>query len=266
MINHQKWLSDDLRYWWTRELLRDLAKQDINTYHRFLWSNHLAYALSYEIDQRFGKENIEKSRQMFFCDLKSHLTTVGFNPFNDIRSVFEVGCSLGYQLRYLETDLFPAANVLEGIDIDRYAILKGNGYLKNAGSKINLICHDMEDLNALLKGRIYDLFICTGTLMYLGEKEATRIVETMLQHTRIMVALSGPAHPDLDNSHLGSSVIRERDGSYIHNIDSMVKKSGGNIFARRWEGDHIVDGHTIYFVFATRACKTNGLENPTLDK
>lgn len=48
-----------------------------------------------------------------------------------------------------------------------------------------------------------------------------------------MVALSGLAHPDIDNASLEKSSIREMDGSFIHNIDAMVKKACGNIIARR---------------------------------
>lgn len=252
LMGRQKWLDGNVRYWWTMELLKDFAEKNRNGYHRFLWTNHLAYAASYEVSKRFGEENIVGSRRMFFSDLAKHLSNREIDPQRDIHSVFEVGCSLGYQLRYLETDLFPSAIALEGIDIDSYAIERGKEYLEKIGSKIQLICEDMKNLDRLLEGKNYDIIVGTGVLMYLQEKEATMVVENMLRRCRIMVALSGLAHPNIDNSQIERSVIRERDGSFIHNIDSMVKKSGGNIFARRWEGNHIVDGHTIYFVFATK--------------
>jgi hypothetical protein len=65
-----------------------------------------------------------------------------------------------------------------------------------------------------------------------------------------LVAITGPAHPENDNSLLSNSIQRAPDNSFIHNIDFMVRKSGAEIVGRRWEGKRIVDGHTLYFVFA----------------
>lgn len=158
---------------------------------------------------------------------------------------------MGYQLRYIETDLFPGAAELDGIDIDKEAIIKGSEYLRNKGSKIRLLCDDMRNLDRMLGAKIYDIIICTGVLMYLEEEEASRVVQEMLRHCRLMIAISGPAHPEIDNCHLERSVVRGYDGSFIHNLDTMIKRSGGVVLGRRWEGSRVVDGHTIYFVFAT---------------
>jgi len=86
--------------------------------------------------------------------------------------------------------------------------------------------------------------------MYLEEDAAARVVASMLRHTGVVVALAGLAHPETDNALLDRSVPRSSDRSFIHNIDGMVKKAGGTVLARRWEGGRFVDGHTIYFVFA----------------
>lgn len=249
-VNHQQWLSADSQYWWTKEMLRDFEEKDRDGYHRYLWSHHLAYAHTYEVEKRFGEENIVGSRKLFFNDLEKHLMHSGIHPQKEIRSVFEVGCSLGYQLRYMETAVFPSATVLEGNDIDSYAITNGTEYLLKKGSKIKMINGDMGNLGALMKGKSYDILIGTGVLMYLQEKEAARVVETMIGHSRIMVALSGLAHPEKDNALLEHSAIREMDGSFIHNIDVMVEKAGGHVVSRRWEGDRKVDGQSIYFIFA----------------
>jgi hypothetical protein len=71
-----------------------------------------------------------------------------------------------------------------------------------------------------------------------------------------MIGFSGLAYPDGDNSELRRSVPRESDQTFVHNIDAMVLRAGGNIAARRWEGSKVVDGNTIYFVFATSAAPT----------
>lgn len=255
-VNKQKWLDCNRRSWWSQELVRDLADKNINEYHKFLWSNHLSYAATYEIASRFGRENMKQSRKMFFADLNKHLTSLSVNAGKDVRSAFEVGCSLGYQLRYMETDVFPAAFALEGIDIDARAILSGSEYLRSMGSKVRLQCADMEELERALGTKRYDVVICSGVLMYLDEDAASRVVDTLLRHTNVMLSFTGLAHPDVDNAQLQRSVPRDSDNSFIHNIDAMIKRSGGHIVARRWEGGKLVDGHTIYFVYATKPEKS----------
>jgi 2-polyprenyl-3-methyl-5-hydroxy-6-metoxy-1,4-benzoquinol methylase len=249
-LHRQEGLAASRRSWWEHELLRDLAEKNINEYHKFLWSNHLSYAETYEVASRFGRENMKQSRLMFFSDLQKHLVSIAVKPA-DVRSAFEVGCSLGYQLRFLETDLFPSAAVLEGVDIDAYAIRSGAEYLTRIGSKVRLQCEDMERLEKILGEKRYDVIICTGVLMYLKEEDAQRVVAILMKHADKMVGFSGLAHPDMDNAQLGRSIPRESDQTFIHNIDSMVLQEGGRIAARRWEGGKLVDGHTIYFLFAT---------------
>lgn len=250
-LNRREWINKDRRNWWSTEILKDLAESDINEYHRFLWANHLAYAETYESEIRFGADNIKESRKIFFRDLLEVIKQHGTDPSFQVRSIFEVGCSLGYQLRYMETDLFPGAELLMGNDIDKYAIEVGSEYLRNHNSKVQLLRFDMEDLNDRLKGRFFDIIVSTGVLMYLQEDAAARVVQTMIDHTKGLLAVAGLAHPKNDNSLLIQSVPRERDGSFIHNIDKMVENAGGSIISRRWEGNKDVDGNTIYFLFAT---------------
>src|SRR5215510_304155 len=112
------------------------------------------------------------SRRMFFADLREVLVSLGIPPERDVKSVFEVGCSLGYQLRYLETDVCPHADVLEGVDIDRYAIQSGAAFLKAAGSNIVLRHADMRELERVFGTRTFDVIICAGVLMYLSQQAA----------------------------------------------------------------------------------------------
>lgn len=247
-MQRQRWINSDRRSWWSVEIIRDFAEQDVNAYHKFLWAHHLAYAAPYEAAVRFGPENIRPSRRLFFSDLSLCLVELGASP-EEIGSVLEVGCSLGYQLLFLETDLFPRAAVLEGIDIDQYAIRSGEKYLRDIGSRISLSCGDIQQLDRLLEGRVYDVIICTGVLMYLKETEAAAIVRKMLSHSRVVVAMAGLAHPIVDNADLDRSDVRDRDQTFIHNLDNMVIKAGGKVLARRWEGDRQLEGQTVYFVF-----------------
>ena len=247
-LYRQPWISQTRRTWWVIELLRDFAAEDVTAYHKFLWTHHLAYASPYEVATRFGDDNLIPSRRLFFTDVCQQLQKMGGGTA--VRSVLEVGCSLGYNLRYMETELFPSATVLDGVDLDCYAIQSGQEYLRAVKSHISLHCGDMQQLEDLLGDRCYDVIICCGVLMYIREVEAAAVVRTMLAHSRILVALTGLAHPSVDNERLDHSEVRHCDQTFIHNLDRMVETAGGMVMARRWEGVRQVDGQTIYFAFA----------------
>ncbi|MEO8452323.1 MAG: class I SAM-dependent methyltransferase [Gemmatimonadota bacterium] len=246
-VGRQQWIAG--RYWWVLELLRDLADRDPNEFHRFLWSHHLAYAETYDIAQRFGAANLHPSRRIFFDDLVAALSARGKEPAA-IRSVFEAGCSLGYLLRHLETDVFTAAPVLEGNDIDRFAVRQGQDHLNDLGSKVRLHAADLTELPRVFAGRRFDVVMAAGVLMYLQEGDARKVVEGLLRGTGSVLALAGLADPDRDNFELTQSGLRDRDGTFIHNLDRFVADAGGRIISRRWDGARQVDGNTIYFVFA----------------
>lgn len=245
----RSWLAP--RHWWTTEILRDLAERDVDEYHRFLWKHHLAYAESYEISERFGDEKIHPTRRMFFEDLTAQLQKTGIDPGTAVRSVLEIGCSMGYLLRWLETAVFPSAEVLQGIDIDQYAIEQGAAHLRGCDSGVTLQAGDIVDLDEITDETQFDVVVCLGVLMYLTEDAAASVVKAMLRCAKGVVAIAGLAHPVLDNALLEHSVPRRRDNSWIHNVDSMVRRAGGEVQYRRWEGSRVVDGNTIYFVFAS---------------
>ena len=244
------WIDQQRRHWWSVELVRDLAEKDVDAFHQFLWTYHLGYAEYYEVGGRFGADRVRASRKMFFSDLREQVAKSGVLPDGQVRSIFEVGCSLGYQLRHIETDIFPGVIELAGIDIDRYAVDAGRAYLRSVGSKVALQCGDTRDLERLLGGKTYDIIVCTGVLMYLNEAAAGEAVGTMLRHCRLL-AMSGLAHPRSNNAVLHRSDVRASDSTFIHNFDRMVTNNGGRVLSSRWEGDRVVEGNTIYFVFAT---------------
>jgi len=238
------------RSWLTFELLRDFAETDPAAWHRFLWAHHLAYADSYEVERRFGDERIVPSRRMFFDDLRDFLVGRGIDPEREVASVFEVGCSLGYLLRHLETGLFRSATTLEGIDIDRRAVERGAAHLAGIGSRVKLAARDMTEVSEVLGARKVDVILCLGVLMYLPEAEARLVVRSILDHANVVAAFAGLADPSVDNARLTQPGVRQSDGTFIHNIDAMVRESGGEVAWRRWEGARDVAGNTIYFVFA----------------
>jgi len=229
-------------------MILDWAEKDVGAFHHFLWSHHLGYAKSYEEAHEFGADNVLPTRAIMFEDLKDCLLHQKIDPRTDVKRVFEVGCSAAYLLRYMETNLFPAATTLEVIDIDEYAIERGKAYLSARSSKIHLVCADIADLDRVMDGRNYDVILCAGVLMYLDDSAAADVVRSMLNHCNGLVAIANPAHPLVDNSKLNCSEPRS-DGSLIHNIDAMVERAGGTIVFRRWEGSKTFDDQTVYFIF-----------------
>lgn len=248
-IGRRRWPAS--RYWLVLELLRDYAARDPDGFHRFLWSHHLAYAETYEVAERFGAERVHPTRRMLFDDLRRCLEGRGLDPTRDVRSVLEVGCSLGYLLRHLETEVFPSAVVLDGLDIDEYAVRVGEAHLRGLGSRVRLRVGDVAGLAAVAAPIRYDVTICAGVLLYLRQDEAARVVAATLRHTGGVAAFAGLAHPERDNADLAHSAVRDRDATFIHNIDAMVQAAGARVLFRRWEGVREVEGNTIYFVLAS---------------
>ena len=53
---------------------------------------------------------------------------------------------------------FPAAEILEGFDIDEYAVRSGNAWLAAHRSKVRLLSGDMSAMEAMLEpGQAYDI-------------------------------------------------------------------------------------------------------------
>lgn len=249
-LNSQKWLSrwDYL----TQGILRDLQKSDPKEFHKFLWSNHaLSYARQYDSEHLFDINRMEPSRRIFFNDLVSAVLETGLDPAKDICSVLEVGCSLGYLLRFIEAEILPDVRELVGIDIDGDAINKGANYLKMAGSRVRLIHGDMEELDQLVGNRTFDLVFAAGVLSYLNSNDASRLIAKMLSRTGKVLALIGLACITTDNSDLPQSLLDDSRGNqWVHNFKSMVEAAGGQVVRCRWEGAMLFNYQTIYTVFA----------------
>jgi SAM-dependent methyltransferase len=237
---------------WVRPLLAEMAERDVETFHRFLWSHHLSYADTYDVARRFGPANIRGTRHLLLEDVRAALAALGRAP-ESVRSVFDAGCSLGYLLRHVETEVFPSAEVIEGIDIDRRAVAEGGAYLAGQRSNVRLHAGDLTELGRVMGARRFDVVFCAGVLMYLRAETAAEAVATMLARCSGVVALSGPAHPRRDNGELEASEPRANDSSLLHNFDAMVRAAGGRILSRRWEGPRLLDGNTVYFVIAAPA-------------
>lgn len=224
-------------------------------FHKFMWTNHICtYAKWYDSETLFDSFKMNGSTLIFrefFNDLMGVIKNFGIDPSAEIRSVLEVGCSLGYLLRFIEKDIFQNAEVLTGIDIDGKAINKGTRYLSKAGSKVRLIHGDMEELERLVGNRSFDFIFSAGVLSYLNEMDAVKVVSEMLNRTNKILALVGLACKRVNNRDLSKSQLSpEHRNQWIHNFEAMIEAAGGCVIASRWEGDKQFNEQPIYFVFA----------------
>ncbi|MBV9075633.1 MAG: class I SAM-dependent methyltransferase [Acidobacteria bacterium] len=242
-------------------LLEDFSRDDPSGFQKFLWSHHLGHAESYELNRRFGKSNLEPTRRLMLERVAAELRKQAIDPETDVQSALDVGCSLGHVLRFVETEFFPAASVLEGIDLDSYAIEKGSEYLRDTGSKASLACADLSSLSKTIAGKNYDVILCFGVLMYVDEQTAAQAIKSMLQHTKMLLAVSTWPHPEIDNRSLPQSVpapglVKNRadlmDGVLIHNLDRMATAAGGKIVSRCWTGAEVVQGDKPLYYLLVR--------------
>jgi SAM-dependent methyltransferase len=248
-LNRQRWFTND---YLAKGLVGDLGLRDPQAFHKFLWKHHfMGYARWYDSENElFSADRMQPSRRMLFDDLESVLRQLGLQR-SDIGSILEVGCSLGYLLRHLETDVFPECREFMGLDIDEPAIRKGTEYLKQQGSKVVLAHGDMEELDCILGSRTFDLVFAAGVLSYLDEANAARVVSMLLKRTNKVLALAGLACGGRDNRELEASESSpNHERQWIHNFEAMVSAAGGRAVMSRWEGAKLFNLQTIHFVFA----------------
>lgn len=234
-------------------LIRDLQVEDPKTFHKFAWSHHLmGYARWYDSeDELFAPEQMQPSRVELFADLRSVLQNDLKLPISAIESVLEVGCSQGYLLRHLETDVFPTCKEFVGIDIDAPAIDKGQKHLSRLDSSVTILHGDMERLASLVGARTFDLTLAAGVLSYLNQEDATVVLSHMLQRTAKVLALAGLAWVDAPNNTLEKSILSpSHEGQWIHNFDAMITAAGGRVIRNRWEGARLYNLQTLCFAFA----------------
>jgi len=232
-------------------LLHDLNRRDPVGLHRFLWSNHLAYAQTYEIQKRFGSANINPTRHILFRNMTAHLRARGLDPARDVQSVFEVGCSMGYLLRHVETEVFPSATTLHGIDIDDYAIQTGSAHLSSLQSRVRLFAADMESAEHILSRWKYDLVLCCGVLMYVNEAIAEKVVRAMFTGADRLVGLICLAPP-----RHGWCGVREYDGAFIHDVDQMIQRAGGSVVSSDWVDTSVSGSSPSHVILAEPGATT----------
>jgi SAM-dependent methyltransferase len=249
-LARQRWLP--VRDHVAMGLVRDLLAKDPKQFHKFLWANHfMGYARWYDSEQElFSTEEMQPTRLELFRDLLSVLDELRVRP-QEVRSFLEVGCSLGYLLRYLETNVLPDCAEIVGIDIDAPAIQRGQQFLARAGSRVVLHAGDMEDLDTLVGPRMFDVTMAAGVLSYLDEDDAARMVGQLLGRTERVLVLAGLAAPDRNNNLLTrSEPSAGHAGQWIHNFEALVARTGGRVVRSRWEGAAQYNRQTICFVFA----------------
>jgi SAM-dependent methyltransferase len=227
-------------------VLGDLRRRDPEALHRFLWSNHLAYAARYEIEKKFQPHHINPTRHILFRQIVEYYKARGLDAREQVRSVFDLGCSLGYLLRHLEVNVLPSAAALHGIDIDRYAVQTGMAYLRSVRSRAELFEADLNKAGDLMRRHRYDLALCCGVLMYVNEDTARSALQAMFAHCRQLVGLIALAHGTRRHARSGSEV-RPSDGAYVHDIHRMIQEAGGRLISSTWV-DTVTSGSSPSYV------------------
>jgi SAM-dependent methyltransferase len=228
-IGRQK-LPTPFRFEFAMGMLTDLRHRDPVALHRFLWSNHLAYAARYEVPHTFGASKINPTRHVLFDSISAHLRSRGLDAGRDIRSVLEIGCSQGYLLRHLEATMFRSATILHGLDLDAHAIRTGSAHLDSLGSRVKLFAADMETAENIIGSETYDVVLCCGVLMYVNTSIAERVVRMMFARAARLVGLICLAPLK------GQGGVRASDGAFVHDMDPLIDKAGGNVLSSRWIG------------------------------
>jgi SAM-dependent methyltransferase len=154
-------------------------------------------------------------------------------------------------LRNLELEVLTEAEELVGVDIDRSATAAGRAHLAATDSRIQLVCGDLEQLEALLGKRRFDFAYAAGSLSYLDEEDAAAAVARILARTDRLAAFVGLARAEGPNAELSGSTVREIGARmWAHDFEAMVRSSGGEVLSRRWEPPSGADRQGLYFVFA----------------
>lgn len=214
-------------------MLHDLHRRDAAEFHRFLWSNHLAYASTYHVEQRFGAHNLNPSRRILLHEMAQQMR----HHAGAVRSVLDIGCSLGYVLRQLEVGMCAQAEALHGLDIDEYAVRAGTAHLTELQSKVQLFVGDMTAARGFIGDRNYDVILCCGVLMYGDEAAAYEVVRTMIARATRLVGIITLA--DASVASLRRSIVRPTDGAFIHDVDGMIERAGGRVVTTRYIGAEV---------------------------
>ena len=214
-------------------MLHDLHRRDAAEFHRFLWSKHLAYAATYEVERRFGPHNLNPSRHILLHEMATRLRARGLDAGRHVRSVLDIGCSLGYVLRHLEVGVCPSAEVLHGLDIDEYAVKTGMSHLSALQSKVQLFVSDMTAAEGFIGERSYDLILCCGVLMYGDEAAAYEVVRTMLARANCLVGILALADGSNGSKRAGKAAPRRSDGAFVHDVERMIRRAGGKVVGSR---------------------------------
>jgi SAM-dependent methyltransferase len=245
-------------------LLSDLHRRDAGSFHRFLWSNHLAYAATYNVRARFGASNLNPSRRILLDSMASYLRSRRLDPGKDVLSVLDVGCSAGYLLRHIEVEVCPSAQVLHGLDIDRCAVGVGMAHLSSLQSKVRLFVGDMAAADRFIGDRTYDLILCCGVLMYDGENAAYDVVRTILSSANCLVGIISLANPTYSRTATRRSSIRRSDGAFIHDVESMIHRAGGKVVVSRRIETNISGSSPSHAILAEPACAVAMANPPSL--
>jgi O-antigen/teichoic acid export membrane protein len=106
---------------------------------------------------------------------------------NSIKSILEIGCADGINLRIINKKM-PGV-ILEGIDINKKALNYGINIMKKENIKnIRLKYNNVKDLMSY-KDKKFDIVFCHAVLMYVDNNNIKKVIEEMLRVSKKKVVI-----------------------------------------------------------------------------
>ena len=130
---------------------------------------------------------------------------------NSIRSILEIGCANGINLRIINKKI--PEIILEGIDINKKALSEGVNILKRKNiTNIRLKHQSAKNLGSYDTGR-FDVVFCDAVLMYIGPNNIKQSLKEMVRISKKSVIIC-EQHTN------GNSFYEDK---WIHNYDILLK-------------------------------------------
>jgi hypothetical protein len=108
----------------------------------------------------------------------------------------------------------------------------------------------VEETERVMSDREYDVVLCCGVLMYVNPQAAARLVRVMLARARRMVGLISLAHPKGHHAGTLGSEVRVPDGTFIHDVNRMIREANGRLVSSKWVGTEISGSSPSYVIVA----------------
>ena len=159
---------------------------------------------------------------------------------HSIKSILEIGCSNGINLRIINKKI--PGIILEGIDINKKALNDGINKMKKEKIKnIKLKYKSAKNLSSY-KNKEFDIVFCDAVLMYIDNYNIKKVLEEMFRISKKLVIIC-EQHTDKKSFY---------NDKWVHNYGHLIKSFSSiksivfnSISDDFWDGDWIKYGKII---------------------